>query len=111
MRQVVALTTCDRLVEILERYVSRITVSSMLTNVLSQRGMERRDIDGENLLDIVGEVMLGLRLFCDQDRLPDLMIELAELCDHETQPLSFGPISHGPGGPRSTEGRANAGAR
>jgi hypothetical protein len=28
--------------------------------------------------------MVGLRLFCPPERLPDLMIELAELCDRET---------------------------
>jgi hypothetical protein len=87
MKHVTAISTRDRLVAILERYVSRITVDSMLANVLAQRAIEHSAIDSENLMDIVGEVMTGLRLFCEPERLPDLMIELAEFCDHETHPI------------------------
>lgn len=95
MKHAVLLTMCDRLEEILERYVSRITVSSMLVTVLSQRSIERRDIDADNLVDVVGEVMIGLRLFCEEGKLADLMIELAEFCDHETQPMRPAPSRRG----------------
>jgi hypothetical protein len=95
MKHVTPLTTCERLEEILERYVSRITVSSMLATVLGQRGIERHDIDSENLVDIVGEVMIGLRLFCEEGKLAELMIDLAEFCDHETQPLRPAPSRRG----------------
>jgi hypothetical protein len=87
MKHATAISTRDRLVEILEGYVSRITIDSMLATVLAQRAIEHSAIDSENLVDVVGEVMIGLRLFCPADRLPDLMIDLAEFCDRETQPV------------------------
>lgn len=74
----------ERLTAILERYVSRITVVSMLTTVLAHRGVSEHYIHADNLVELVEEVMRGLRLFCAPDRLPDLMIELAEFCDRET---------------------------
>jgi len=83
----------DRLVMILERYVSPITVCSMLTTALSQRDPGQREIDVTNVMEVVSEVMVGLRLFCDQDKLPDLMFELAEFCDRETQPFHPVPSS------------------
>jgi hypothetical protein len=85
----------DRLVMILERYVSPITVCSVLTSALAQRDASHREIDVSNLLDVVGEVMIGLRLFCDQDKLADLMFELADFCDRETQPFHPVPSSRG----------------
>ena len=83
----------DRLVMILDRYVSPITVCSVLTTALAQRDPAQRDIDVNNLMDIVSEVMIGLRLFCEEDKLPDLMFELAEFCDRETQPFHPVPSS------------------
>jgi hypothetical protein len=78
---------------ILDRYVSPITVCSVLTTALAQRDPAQRDIDVNNLMDIVSEVMIGLRLFCEEDKLPDLMFELAEFCDRETQPFHPVPSS------------------
>lgn len=80
----------DRLVTILGRYVSPITVCSTLTTALAQRPPSEREIDVNNLVDVVGEVMIGLRLFCEEEKLPDLMVDLAEFCDRETQP--FHPV-------------------
>lgn len=88
-------TTYEELEGILERYVSRITMSSMLSSVLAQRSLSQHDVDGENIIPVVEEVMVGLRLFCDPARLPDLMIELAELCDRETL-FTFGARSQRP---------------
>ena len=86
----------DRLVMILERYVSPITVCSMLTTALSQRDPSSREIDVNNVLDVVGEVMIGLRLFCEEDKLPTLMCELADFCDRETQPFHPVPSTRTP---------------
>jgi hypothetical protein len=77
-------TTYDRLIEILGRYVSQITVTSMVAAVLAERTMLAQELGADTLIDFVEEVMVGLRLFCPPERLPDLMIELAELCDRET---------------------------
>lgn len=86
----------DRLVVILEKFVSPITVRSMLNSALAQRDPSQREIDVSNVMDVVGEVMIGLRLFCDQERLPDLMLELADFCDRETQPFHPVPSSRTP---------------
>ena len=85
----------DRLVTILERYISPITVRSVLTGALAQRDPAQREIDVSNVVDVVGEVMIGLRLFCDQEKLADLMLELADFCDRETQPFHPVPSTRG----------------
>lgn len=88
-------TMCERLMEILQRYVSRITAVSMLRTVLAHRDLHEPHIEADNLVEVVEEVMRGLRLFCAPDRLPDLMIELAEFCDHETM-KTYGAPSRRP---------------
>lgn len=88
-------TTSERLMEILQRYVSRITAVSMLRTVLAHRDIHEPHIQADNLVEVVEEVMQGLRLFCAPDRLPDLMIELAEFCDQETMKM-FGVPSRRP---------------
>lgn len=98
----------DRLVTILERYVSPITVCSMLTSALSQRDPSQREVDVKNLVDVVGEVMVGLRLFCDHEKLPDLMIDLAEFCDRETQPFQPVPSRRSVDLPRSDQELSHA---
>lgn len=75
----------ERLVAILERYISRSTVSAMLRTVLGERGIAHDRMSPDELAAVVEEVMIGLRLFCSPRRLPDLMIELAELCDQEAE--------------------------
>jgi hypothetical protein len=75
----------ERLVAILERYISRSTVSAMLRTVLAERGITHDRMSPDELAAVVEEVMIGLRLFCSPRRLPDLMIELAELCDQEAE--------------------------
>ncbi len=73
----------ERLLAVLERYISRSTVSAMLKTVLQEREIAPDRMSTSELLAVVEEVMIGLRLFCSPRRLPDLMIELAELCDAE----------------------------
>ncbi|MCC6556310.1 MAG: hypothetical protein IT372_25400 [Polyangiaceae bacterium] len=73
----------ERLTSILERYITRSTAGAMLKNVISDRGLEQERLSAEDLAAVIEDVMIGLRLFCNPGRLPDLMIELAELCDSE----------------------------
>jgi hypothetical protein len=75
----------EHLTGILERYISRATASAMLKTVLDERGIVPEQMTPEDLIGVVEEVMIGLRLFCNPKRLPDLMIELAELCDSDDE--------------------------
>jgi hypothetical protein len=84
MPEVERRTTYEQLTSVLERHVSRITAMSVLASVLAQCSLAPHDVRGHNIVDVVEKLMVGLRLFCDPTRLPDLMIELAELCDRET---------------------------
>jgi hypothetical protein len=74
-------STLDELTETLARHISRITVTSMIEHKLHQRSMNPWDLGPENVVEFIEDLMVGLRLFCDPERLPDLMIDLATLCD------------------------------
>jgi hypothetical protein len=69
----------------LTRYLSGIMVDSCIKQALSRRGMSNprsmRDLES-----LVEEVMVGLRLFVPNERLPDLMIELTELLQEDSRP-------------------------
>jgi hypothetical protein len=88
----------ERLTGILERYIGRSTMTAMLKTVLDERGVTPESMSAEDLSSVVEEVMIGLRLFCTPSRIPDLMLELAELCDREVatadEPRSQMPSSH-----------------
>jgi hypothetical protein len=60
----------------------------MVATVLAERTMTAHELDADTLIDFVEEVMVGLRLFCPPERLPDLMLELAEYCDRETATMN-----------------------
>ena len=45
--------------------------------------MSPRDLRGPALGELTGDIMLGLRLFVPEDRLPALMLELAEILEAE----------------------------
>jgi hypothetical protein len=76
-------TRYERLVEILERYIPRSTMMSMLKAVFDERGIVARQMSAEEMIMVVEEVMIGIRLFRIPARIPELMLELAELCDQE----------------------------
>lgn len=69
------------LVAILEGYISPVTVSSMLEKALQKLGLHEDRLKPEDLSTVVAEAMLGMRLFCKPERLPDLMVDLAEYCE------------------------------
>lgn len=73
----------ERLTRILEHYITRSTAGAMLRTVLMDRRLDPERITADDLALVVEDAMVGLRLFCSPARLPDLMIELAELCDRE----------------------------
>ena len=74
-----------RLVPVLERYIAPMTVGSVLKQSLERLHLQPGQVAGANLERLVEEAMVGLRLFCDAARLPELMVELAELCGREAR--------------------------
>jgi hypothetical protein len=69
------------LVSVLERYIARLQVTAIIDAALHRLNLHRRDMSSENLDRVVEETGAGLRLFCDPERLPALMLELAALCE------------------------------
>lgn len=63
------------------RYISPIMVSSVLRTALAARGWVAGVPTGSVLSAVVTDSMIGLRLFVDPDRLPDLMLELADILE------------------------------
>ena len=85
----------DDVVAILRRYVSEIMLASTLKKSLEECRLGEGDLDVDNLPRVVEQMMVSLRLFCDPDKLPTLMLELAELCDRTTGSGSVRPSAGG----------------
>ena len=62
-------------------YISPILVDSVLRRAMELRGVVPRSMSDDALQGVVQESMLGLRLFVEGSRLPDLMLELAEILE------------------------------
>ena len=80
------MTTDDlysRLAAVMSRYLSDASVEATLGTVLAARKLSAAELSPVALPEVVGEAMLGLRTFCPPDRLPRLMLELADFCDAE----------------------------
>ncbi len=71
----------EGLVEVLHRYLSPASVSAALGAALEERGLSPQTLSREQLPFVVAEAMVGLRMFCDPERLGDLMMDLAEYCE------------------------------
>lgn len=65
----------------MERYISPILVTSVLDRALRSRGLGYELLTTATLHEIVEESMIGLRLFVPEAKLPNLMLELAEILD------------------------------
>ena len=72
------------LVALMSRYLSDSSVEATLGTVLAKKGLTASELNPELLPEVVGDAMLGLRTFCDPERLPQLMLELADFCDEQT---------------------------
>ncbi len=68
--------------EHLSHYLSEIMVQSCIKQALSRRGV-RAPRDMEELLWMVEEIMVGLRLFVPPSKLPELMVELSIVLEDE----------------------------
>ena len=78
--------TYQELAAILERYVSPIVVHATLKNAIDMLSLRPDMVDSRDAERVVERTMIGLRLFCDTDKLPGLMLELADYCHRVRQP-------------------------
>ena len=67
--------------EVLLRYLSPVLLDSVLTRALQVRRLSPASLDEQQLAEIAADIMVGLRLFVDEARLSQLMLDLAELVD------------------------------
>jgi len=68
-----------RLRSLLLRYLSSILVDTVLNQAMFKRGLTAHRLTMHELSDLAPDIMLGLRLFVAERKLPELMVELAEL--------------------------------
>jgi hypothetical protein len=70
--------------EVLLKYLSPILVDSVLTRALESRKLAATSLTDAQLAEMASDIMVGLRLFVREDRLPSLMLDLAEILEgHE----------------------------
>lgn len=70
-----------RIYAILLRYLSPILIESVLQKSIQARHLSPETLDAAALAEITGDIMVGLRLFVPPERLPQLMLELADVLD------------------------------
>jgi hypothetical protein len=61
------------------RYLSPILVDTVLDKAMFSRGLSAATLTVSKRNELAPDIMLGLRLFVDAKRLPELMLELAEI--------------------------------
>jgi hypothetical protein len=66
---------------ILLRYLSPILVDTVLDKAMFSRGLSAATLTVSKRNELAPDIMLGLRLFVEAKRLPDLMLELAEIIE------------------------------
>ena len=65
--------------EVLLAYLSPILVDSVLERALTARGLTPSTVNEAQLGELTSDIMVGLRLFVDDARLPQLMLDLVEV--------------------------------
>ncbi len=71
------------LATLLRRYLSPILVDTVLNQAMFKRSLNPHTLTVNELRELAPDIMLGLRLFVDEKRLPELMVSLAELLERE----------------------------
>lgn len=79
--------THERLLALLDRYASRVMVRSVVAQALASHGLSPSELGARDISAVAEEAMKGLRTLCQPSELPDLMVDLAELCDAEIHAL------------------------
>jgi len=67
----------------MERYISPIIVRGMIERTLTNRSLSWITVSDSDVLLLVEDSMVGLRLFVDAQQLPMLMLELAEILEEQ----------------------------
>jgi hypothetical protein len=70
--------------EVLLTYLSPILVDSVLTRALQSRKLAAASLNEAQLAELASDIMVGLRLFVPEERLPTLMLALAEVLESPT---------------------------
>jgi len=71
----------SRLRSLLLAYLSPILVDTVLNQAMFKRKLSPHTLTCDELRELAPDMMLGLRLFVAEKRLPDLMVELAEIIE------------------------------
>jgi hypothetical protein len=66
---------------VLLTYLSSILLDSVLERALTERRLSPETLTTAELGELTSDIMVGLRLFVPEQRLPQLMLELAELLE------------------------------
>ncbi len=69
--------------EALLAYLSPILVDSVLERALGARRLDAASLNGAQLAELASDIMVGLRLFVPEERLPTLMLALAEILESQ----------------------------
>jgi hypothetical protein len=70
-----------RVRQVLLRYLSGILVDSVLDKAMRTRNAIPTTLTTSLLAEVTGDIMIGLRLFVQEEQLPQLMLELAEILE------------------------------
>jgi hypothetical protein len=70
--------------EVLLTYLSPILVDSVLTRALASRKLSAESLNETQLAELASDIMVGLRLFVPEERLPTLMLALADVLESHT---------------------------
>jgi hypothetical protein len=73
-----------RVSAVMEKYVSKIMVRSVLARALEEHRIAPNAMRPGDAKMVIEHAMVSLRLFCAPERLSEVMLELAELC-HELE--------------------------
>lgn len=69
--------------DVLLRYLSPVLVDSVLTRSMHARHLDAEGLTKAQLAELASDVMVGLRLFVAEERLSQLMLDLADVLEHE----------------------------
>ena len=70
------------LVAILDRYMSPISTRAILDTVLRNEGLDPNTLQSKDIDTVLQNgVFGGIRMFCDPEKLPEVMVALAEFAD------------------------------
>jgi hypothetical protein len=76
----------QHVMHILIRYISPTLARAMMKKSVARCTLQPGEAREHRVQRVVEDVRVGIGLFCEAGRVPDLMLELAEYCDHPGAP-------------------------